>query len=263
MATEGEKRKVQSIERGYEILEYLRKNGPSTIADIESTVGLSAGSIHTYLTTLKEIGFVGQEGTKYHLGLMFIPYGVYVRNETELFSSSKNIIMDLAHEVDGSVHLMTEYKNRILVLEEVYVKDTPGYEMHIKKRGQLHRHLHCTAGGKAILSQLPEAEVHDILDDHGLPSRTSQTITDREELFEELAAAREQGYVLNDQEHMPGLRAIGVPICRDDNEVVLGAISISGSAANWTEKRFTEDLPRKVKEYANEIEIVIHSENRI
>ncbi|SFS91830.1 IclR family transcriptional regulator [Halostagnicola kamekurae] len=262
MTSKSEGRKVKSIEQAGDILEYLRMEGPATIADLESVVPLSAGSIHTYLATLKDYGFIEQEGTKYRIGSMFIPYGVRVRNSTELYSASKDIIEAVAHEVGGCVHLQKEYNNRLLILEEVYGENTAGLDLHIKKRGNLQNHIHCTAGGKSILAQLPEPKVHQILDDHGLPTQTSQTITDREQLLDELKLVRKQGYAVNDQEHMHGIRAVGAPICRDNNGEVLGAISISGSAATWTGQIFNEKIPNKVKEISNEIEINIHSKDR-
>lgn len=255
-------RKVKSIERAGDILEHLRREGAATITDLESVVPLSAGSIHTYLATLKEYGFVEQEGTEYRIGSMFIPYGVRVRNSTELYSASKDVIETVAHELGGCVHLQKEYNNRLLILEEVYGENTAGLDLHIKKRGKLQNHIHCTAGGKSILARLPESDVHRILDDHGLPSRTSRTITDRETLLEELKVVRKRGYAVNDQEHMHGIRAVGAPICRDDGGEVLGAISVSGSAATWTGAIFNEKIPNRIREFSNEIEINIHSKDR-
>ncbi|MGQ4556281.1 IclR family transcriptional regulator domain-containing protein [Halobellus sp. GM3] len=259
MAHDTEKRTIQSIDRGCELLDHLRRNGPSTISELESESELSAGSIHTHLSTLKDHGFVEQDGSQYQLGAMFIPFGVRVRNRSILYSASKLIVHQLANNTGGCVHLMTEYDNRLLILEEVYGEDAVDKEFHIDKRGRLQRHVHCTAGGKAILANLSEPAVHAILDDHGLPSRTSHTITDREQLLEELETARDRGYALNDQEHMPGIRAVGAPIRHDETGDVLGTVSVSVSAASWTGERFREELPTAVRKAANEIEIRIHS----
>ncbi|QHS17582.1 IclR family transcriptional regulator [Halopenitus persicus] len=262
MARDAEKRTIQSVDRGCELLESLRRNGPSTISELAADSELSAGSVHTYLSTLRDHGFVDKDGTEYRLGSMFIPFGVRARNRSTLYAASKTIIQELALETGGCVHLMAEYDGRLLILEEVYGEDAIGKDFHIEKRGRLQRHVHCTAGGKAILAHLPESRVHEILDDHGLPSRTSRTITDRERLLEELETVRDRGYARNDQEHMPGIRAVGAPILHDEDGTVLGTVSVSGSAASWTGDRFERTIPAAVTEAANDIEIRIHSQER-
>ncbi|WP_311172083.1 IclR family transcriptional regulator [Halobellus ordinarius] len=254
------KRTIQSIERGCELLDYLRRNGPATIAEMESHSELSAGSIHTYLSTFKDYGFVEQEESRYRLGALFIPFGVRVRNQSSLYPAAKTIIHQLAQSTGGCVHLMTEYEDRLLILDEVYGEDAVDKDFHFKKRGRLQPHLHCTAGGKSILAHVSEPRVHEILDSHGLPARTSHTVTDRDRLFDELERVRERGYALNDQEHMPGIRAVGAPVRHDDSGDVIGTVSVSVSAASWTGDLFREELPTVVKKAANEIEIRIHTE---
>lgn len=262
MASNSGQRTIQSIAKGCAILDRLREDGPTTLTDIGSHFELSAGTIHTYLATFKQYGFVEQDGSKYDIGPMFIPFGVRARNRSPVYTASKTIIQRLAYDTGGCVHLMTEYSNRLLILEEVYGEDAIDKYFHIEKRGQLQRHLHCTAGGKSILAYLPDDRIQAILNEHGLPPRTSRTITDQEELLEELATVEDRGYAINDQEHMPGVRAIGAPIVSDETNEVLGTVSVSVSAVGWDGDLFYEELPALIKKAANEIEIRFHSEQR-
>lgn len=45
-----------------------------------------------------------------------------------------------------------------------------------------------------------------------LPARTPRTLTDPDEILEELARVRSQGHAINDQEVETGLRSIAVPV---------------------------------------------------
>ncbi|RRJ31817.1 IclR family transcriptional regulator domain-containing protein [Halocatena pleomorpha] len=62
-----------------------------------------------------------------------------------------------------------------------------------------------------MLAAMPDERVDHIIDTHGLPERTVNTITDRDVLHKELATVHEQGYALNDSERIEGMRGIGVP----------------------------------------------------
>ena len=134
-----------------------------------------------------------------------------------------------------------------------------GKEIHTAKREQPQNHIHCTAAGKAILAHLPDERVREIVAEHGLQSFTTHTITREAELFEELAEIRDQQYAINDEEVLHGNRGIGAPIVDDEDEV-LGAISISGPANNWRSDEFRRDLVESVIRSANNVEINVHTE---
>jgi DNA-binding IclR family transcriptional regulator len=114
-------------------------------------------------------------------------------------------------------------------------------------------HMHCNSGGKAILAHLPESEVHDIVDEHGLPKRTERTITTRDGLFEELEQIREQGYALNFSEHFEGVHAIGVPLTVDGE--VQGALSVAGPAHRLPVERCEGEILDALRAATNEIEL--------
>lgn len=57
---------------------------------------------------------------------------------------------------------------------------------------------------------------------------------------------------------MQGLRAVGTPV-RYEGERVLGAVSLSGAAGNWSGDRFRDELPERVMRTANAIEVNLHS----
>jgi len=97
----------------------------------------------------------------------------------------------------------------------------------INRRTGIQRHLHSTAAGKAILAEMPEQRVMDIISEHELPAETEHTITDPDSLVEELDEIREHGIAYNDEESVEGLRAVGVPV-RGSNGIAIGALSVSG-----------------------------------
>lgn len=251
-------RTIQSVTTATSIIELLRERRGATITELADGTDLTPGTVHTHLATLKECNYVIQEGDEYRLGYHLIALGESVRNHHELYRAAKEQIETLAEETGESVHLIIEQSGQIYALYERFGQEAVGIDFHIQKRKQALAHLHCTAAGKAILSQLPRNRVEGIIDQNGLPAVTENTITDVDELFEELETVREQGYASVDEEQMIGIRAVGAPITHES--VNVGAVAVSGPTARLKASKFRESLPEKVIQAANICEVNLQTE---
>lgn len=258
MAHDTDSRQLKTIGRACDIIDYLKTDGRSRLSDIADELDLTPGTVHTYLATLEAHNLIDRTDGKYELGLGFVPIGNSVRVTTELLVVGKEHLARLAHKHDSIAHLSTMSDNDLIILHETVAEDSIGKEFHLRKIDKIDTTVHCTAAGKAILSQFPESKVRTIIEDRGLPQYTSNTITDVDALLEELDRIEEQGFALNDEEMIKGNRAVGAAITRDDGTVE-GSISISGPANHWKEQLFREELPRSVIRSANNIEIDLHS----
>jgi DNA-binding IclR family transcriptional regulator len=104
-----------------------------------------------------------------------------------------------------------------------------------------------------MLAEMPRDQVETILNRHGLPGATENTITDRESLFETLETIRQRGYAFNDCEEVEGIRAVGMAIVTHGD--VHGALSVSGPSNRVRGERFREELPNILSGAVNEIEL--------
>jgi DNA-binding IclR family transcriptional regulator len=98
---------------------------------------------------------------------------------------------------------------------------------------------YCTAVGKAMLSELPEAEIIAIVRKSGLKAITPKTITTLARLKSELKAVRGRGYAIDDEEKEDGLRCVGAAV-RAHSRKLSAAMSISGPAFRMTRERIPE-----------------------
>ncbi|WP_336036199.1 IclR family transcriptional regulator [Halobacterium yunchengense] len=247
-------RTIGSVDRTLRVLEALRRLDGATLAELADEVDLSKGAIHTHLSTLRQHGFVEHRGDSYALGRRFLTFGEYVRNSVPLYRAAKGEVDELAAETEECVHLITEENGEESILYEAFGDRAVGREFFLQNRSEMGRYLHYSAAGKAILAELDDERVDEIVDEHGLPAATRHTITDREAFFAELADVRERGYATNDEEDLLGIRAVGAPILGPGGEV-FGALSVSAPASRLQGERFTEEFPRVVKEYVNVIEV--------
>lgn len=256
---ETDARTVKSVETACKIIETLREQNGATVSDIAHHLEKSAGTVHTHLATLKQFGYVVQEGNRYELGPEFLPMGEYVRHHSALYKAAKPQIDELAAATGESAHLIVEHHGRLYALYERFGSNAVGVEYHNRKRENPLRHLHCTAAGKAILAHVPQEKFITIIDRNGLPPMTESTITKIDELVEELGEIRDRGVAFVDQEQIDGLRAVGAPV-HDPNEKVVGAIAVSGPVSRLKNDRFREEFPENVLDAASVTEFNMHTE---
>lgn len=250
MGTSSGQRKIESVRTVFRILEQLADRDGAGVTELAAEVGVAKSTIHDHLSTLREMGYVIRKDEQYYLSLRFLNFGRYVRNRTNLYESIEEDIQRIADETK----LRTQFiaREETLGIPLVYASGKEGMPYIGFDIGEP-LSLHATASGKAILAHLPEDDTKDILDPE-LEQFTEQTITDTDEIREELEMVREQGYAFNRGESFSGLLAVGVPV-RDKNERVVGSISVAGPRNQLQGEFFRDELPQMLKGYVNEIEL--------
>lgn len=98
-----------------------------------------------------------------------------------------------------------------------------------------------TAWGKAILAELPETRVREIIDHHGLPAKTQNVITEQEELMAELRQIRSQGFATNDEKALYRLTSLAASVTHPSSGDVpeRRASSALSNGHRWTAWRKT------------------------
>lgn len=232
----------------------MQKHGPISVSELSNAIELSVGTVHTHLATLKDHGFVVQKGTTYRLGPQLVPLGEYVKHHSKLFQAAKPELDELATETGECAHLMIENNGQSIFLYEAFGENAVGEEYHTRARTVPTKQLHYHASGKAMLAHLSASRVNDIIDEQGLDSVTDNTITDRETLLDELMTIRSQGYAVNNEEEVRGIRAVGAPIL-DSEDQPLGAISLSAPRSRLQGANFRSEMPDRLISVANIIEV--------
>lgn len=243
-------RRVKSVENAIRIIGLLEEREGARLTELPNQLDLTKGTIHTQLSTLEEFGLVSKYGDEYHLGLRFLELGENAKNRLDILDVAEPELEKLAEETDTRTQLVVE-ENGLAVC--VHLSRGPNAILPPTDVGY-REFLHCIASGKALMAYLPDERVEMVIERHGLPDRTSKTISDCDELLDELSQIRDRGFAYNDEEKISGLRALGTPLIGPD-ETVMGAISISDTTQNMREDRFHEELPDRLRQTANRIEV--------
>jgi DNA-binding IclR family transcriptional regulator len=243
-------RTVNAVSTACEIIDRLQARNGAGVTELATDIDVSKSTIHAQLATLREQELVRKENDEYRLSLKFLDYEHHVRERLRSYDVIANETMRLAEESDEVAQFMTEEHDVGVYLYKHTGEDGVRTASYTGSR----EYLHCTALGKAILSQYSADRVDRIVQHRGLPAKTAHTITDREALREELNTIREAGIAYDHGEILEGLRCIAKPVIGPQDQV-LGAISISGPVSRFDDEARQQALEEMIGHSANVIEI--------
>lgn len=227
---------VRSLERAFELLEHLADaGGQLALTELAEVSGLPMPTIYRLMRTLVNRGYIRQDASKrYALGPRLIRIGEAA--ERLLGTWARPALARLVDEVGETANMALLEGD-----EAVYVAQVPSrHSMRMFTEVGRRVRPHCTGVGKALLAQLPDAAVREIIARTGMPAYTAHTIVDPAVLMRELGHIRERGYALDEEEQEIGVRCVAVPVA---GTPALTAISVSGPQARLTHDAVKDVVP--------------------
>jgi DNA-binding IclR family transcriptional regulator len=240
---------VRSVRRAVKILEAFRQGPSLTVTELARALKLPKSSVYELVSTLAAEGLVKKEesSSRYRLGLRLMELARAANHDLEVRQVARPLIEKLRDEFNETVQLT------VLDGEEILYVDGCESSRQLRTFFQPgdRAPLHCTALGKAILANLPPAEIAHHLRRRALKPYTGETLTDPQALRRELARTAARGYSVDDMEHEEGVRCVGAPI-RDREGRAFASISVSGPAHRLSPQRDAQ-IARRVLAVAEEI----------
>ena len=237
----GDGNTVRSVERAADLLEALMaSSSPLSLAELSEQANLHPSTAHRLLATLDKCDFVYQDSSSklYSPGvkLMFPTPGLQKYYILRNFASP--ILNNISNNVGEGASLAIRSGNHAIVI----ARAASGHTVDVSLRSGILVPLHSTGVGKAMLANISPADVDKIIAEEGLSPSTPNTIVEKNQLVQELALVKQQGYATDNEEWETGIRCIAVPVFRGEHFVV-GAISVSGPAG-----RLPQDKDREIAE---------------
>ncbi|WP_340100545.1 IclR family transcriptional regulator [Salinibaculum salinum] len=229
---------VHATETSLQVIEQIQELDGATMAELVDSLDIARSTVFSHLNTLQENGYITKRGETYHLDFKFLFLGEYTKRRDDAYELADLYVKEMAGECDEYVDFCVEQDGRLLTVH-LSVNGIQNPQFKVAE----YYHMTTTAQGKAILANLPQERIEEIIDQWGLPQRTENTITSEAALFEELEAIQSQGYAVSHQECIEGLNAVAVPIIAPDG-TVFGAFGISGPSYKMSDDMIeTELLP--------------------
>lgn len=226
--------RVQSVDRVFQLLELLANEGAAlSLSELSQQANLPMPTIHRLLQALIGQGYVRQEPTKrYALGPRLIRLGD---------AASRNLGAWVKPHLERLVQEFGETTNMAMLEGTacVYIAQVASTNT-VRMFTEVGRvvPLHSTGVGKALLSELSDDAVFELLQHTGMSRATPTTITTVSDMLVELSGIRERGYAVDEGEQEIGVRCLAVPI---PGLPFPAALSVSGPSS-----RISPDDPARM-----------------
>jgi IclR family acetate operon transcriptional repressor len=182
-------------------------------------------------------GYVRQDHNteRFSLGLKILGLAEGLLANMDVREHALEGMQELMAETQETVHLGVLLGLDVMCIESVVSDRRNAIGSMAGKRTQ----VHVSSMGKVILAFSPETTVSEALQVRGLPRLTPSTITEEDEFLQALAAIRETGYAVSDEEEEVGIRCVAAPIW-DHRHHPIAALSVAAPAARLEGKTLAE-----------------------
>lgn len=236
----GEKRDggVQSVDRALTLLEILGSEEEGLrLTDLSMKSGLSPSTAHRLLTTLEKRRFVQFDAADnhWHVGRAAFSVGASFVKRRNFVAPSLHYLKYLRDLTRETANLGVIEDGSVITLAQAESREIMRAIAPVGGRAP----VTSSAMGKAIMATWTAKELETFINRHPLMRLTSASIMSFEALKAELEEVRQNGYAIDNEEYMPGLRCVGAAVYNHQGEAFF-AISVSGLTSRVSMEKVAE-----------------------
>ena len=200
-----------SVKKAFAILGAISSSRDGLgVSELAKNLKMAKSTVHGMTTALEELGAVMREPLtkKYKLGFTLLEIGRSAYSQIDLKTSSRPVTEELMEKSKTSVFLGILNWGQVTILDLVESRQ----DLSITAPVGSSIPLMAGAVGKVFLASMTEAEASGIINSKGLPRFTENSIVDQELYFKELEQVKKNGYAVDDEEYIMGVRAVASPL---------------------------------------------------
>lgn len=201
--------KAPAVHKAFEILRIVAESRSEMgISQLAKHLGFSKSTTHGLVQALLHVAALDQnpQRKKFFLGPAIVELAFRNWNYFRVAEHSQPLLDELRDRINETVFLGAVSRSRGLIMataeatKPLKISSPPGTTIP----------LLAGAVGKVFLAQQDEAQVRQLINERGLPRFTAQSIVSEKEYLAELTRVRAQGYALDNEEYLPGVRAVAI-----------------------------------------------------
>lgn len=180
------------------------------ISEISTRLDISKSTVHGITAALEDQGALirDMDSKRYTIGTTLIELGKAAHEKMDFRKSARPAMEHLMEQCRESVFLGVRNKDSVTVIDIVESRKD------FKITSPIGTSLPLLAGavGKVFLSKMTHNDARDYIMENCLTRFTSKTITDPDTYLKALETVRETGVAFDDEEYIPGVKAVAAPI---------------------------------------------------
>ena len=230
---------VQVVHRTAAILNVLRGEPDGlSLSQIAERVGLARSTVHRLVAALEQERFVVAASTSRGFRLGPALASLAWAASRDLTALIHPFIVELSLALSETVDLAVLEHDHVLFVDQV-----PAATQRLRAVSAVGAvfPVHCTANGKALLSQLAVHEVEQLLPEQ-LERLTPQTIGARSDLLDELEQVRQAGVAYDREEHTLGICAVGAALDTQGGPLAAITVPLPAQRFHGNEERLAAAL---------------------
>lgn len=225
---------TSSLARGLMVLEaFAQQPGPMSLSEIAGIAGLNKSAVQRLAHTLLKLGYLERHKNGLTPGRRVLDRAYDYLKGSPLIRRSVPVLANLRTSFNERVDLSLFDDLTIMYVSRMHGKPEMSHAHLIGRRLP----TYCTAGGRAIMSHLPESEVLDILERSDRRKLTSRTATEIADILSLVEQAREDGFAISVEELLIGDITVAAAVL-DAKGRPVGAVHLGAGTADWSPEEF-------------------------
>lgn len=232
-------RRVPAIDKCFAILDLLaQSSGPLGVSDIAGKLGLNKSTVFNIGHTLDDLNVLENQGEgKYVLGTRLYILSNMAGRRSPLIKTAHPYLEKINEKTKLSAFLGLRSELQAILIDKV------DSAFGIKLSSEIGTKMPVLAGAgiKAMLAQLSDEEIDEILSRTDLKRYTPNSIIDKAVYKNEINDVRKQGVAYDREEYIEGMVAFGVPIRTSGSGVqaAIWAVGLTSQVSNATISEIT------------------------
>ncbi|TVR18737.1 MAG: IclR family transcriptional regulator [Nitriliruptor sp.] len=227
--------------RLFSLLEIIaRKDEFVSLKGLIEETEVPKATLHRMLNQLEDGGLIVRQsdGRHYGTGARLRRFGEELLLNATQHGAQHTVLLRLVEELGETCNITALSGGEVIYLDRVETPRPLRFSLHPGSRVP----LHCTASGKMFLAQLTSSQLRTLLAHAPLQRHTDRTLTDLGELERHLEQVRQDGFAVDDEEFLPGLICVAVPVPNAQGQSNL-CVAVQAPAVRLTPGESSRVLP--------------------
>ena len=229
---------VPAVDRAVRLLHLLRREPRWWgISEMARALDLNKATVRDILLTLEHHGLVERDPstTRFRLGSGLHAFAGALRDDQDLVAIARPFLRALSERTGETALLVLPDGDRVLVI----AKAEPPTDWKISVSVGQHLPLYAGSIGKVLLAGMESARREQWLEQRPPTRFTSRSIAEPAVYGAMLEGVRRQGYALDDEEYLDGVRAASAPI-QSSNPGTLAVLTVVGFSTRISQEQLRQ-----------------------